>query len=124
MATTTEGYLSESRAAAVLSHRPEALEIVKASERGWTRGGSTAMLENMLQTQSKLYAQGRVPAYDVAATSALLGRRQAALEYLQRAYDRHESALLDLRIDPRFRNLHNEPAYLELLKRIGLPPLS
>ncbi len=119
-----ESYLSESHTAAILSRHPDALEIVKTGETGWAHGGAQAMFESMLQMETKLYTQERVTSYDLAATCALLGKKQAALEYLHRAYDRHDSSILDVRIDHRFLNLHSDPAYRQLVSRLGLPPLS
>jgi hypothetical protein len=93
-------YLSEARQTALLSHDEAMLTVTAAAEKGFAQGGSRAMLNGMLDAQKKLYAEGRLPAYHLAATCSRLGEKRAALEYLKAAYYKRESSILVLRIDP------------------------
>jgi hypothetical protein len=77
----------------------------------------------MLEEQKKLYAQGHLPAYDLAATYGLLGNKPEALEYLQTAYQRHEAGLISIRNNPAFEGLQRDPAFRNLVVQVGLPPL-
>ena len=77
----------------------------------------------MLKVQQGLYADGREPAYDLARTCALLGRKDDALENLQNSYEKRETELLKMRIDPTLASLRDEPRFREILAQIGLPPL-
>lgn len=52
-----------------------------------------------------------------------LGRREAAFEWLERAYQVRGRDLLDIRDDPQFAALHTDPRFKDLLRRIGLAPL-
>ncbi len=117
-------YISEMRQTALLSHDAEGLAISDAATKGITASGERSMLENTLRTQMKFYAQGRVPAYSLAQTCALLGEKQAAFDYLRHGLDHRESSMLALRIDLRLRSLHGDPDYQDLLRKVGLPPLN
>lgn len=61
-----------------------------------------------------------VPTYDVAKVYLALGDRAAALRWLERAYEARSHSLVLLRIDPHFAPLRNDPAFVQLLQRIGV----
>ncbi len=50
-----------------------------------------------------------------------LGDRDAAFDELERAYQDRDFLLLWLGVDPPYEPLHDDPRYVELLNRIGLP---
>lgn len=57
--------------------------------------------------------------WDLAYTHARLGNRDAALQFLQRAYDTRDAGLLQARVDPDLDSLRADPRFAELLRRIG-----
>jgi len=116
-------YLAESRKAATLLHDPARLEIVAAGEKGLARGAAQGMWSAMLKEQLRLHGDGKVSAYDLARTYALLGRKQEALEDLQTASQQHEPELVSMRVDVALTSLHDEPRFREILGRVGLPAL-
>jgi tetratricopeptide (TPR) repeat protein len=116
-------YLAESRKVASLLHDAQRLAIVVTGEKGFASAGSRGMLMAMLKEQQNLYDIGQEQAYNVAVTSALLGRKQEALDELQSAYLKREPDFLRVRIDPLLSSLHDEPRFREMLAQIGLPPL-
>ncbi len=116
-------FLEEGGKAARLRHDPQALAIVKAGEKGFARGQRQGMFESMLEEQKKLYAEGRLPAYDLAQTCAFLGNKPEALAYLQLAYDHHELGLTSIRNNLAFEDLHGDPAFRKLVQQVGLPAL-
>jgi Tfp pilus assembly protein PilF len=116
-------YLEQAGKAARLLHDEGDLAVVAAGEKGFARGQRQGMFESMLEEQKKLYAQGHLPAYDLAATYGLLGNKPEALEYLQTAYQRHEAGLISIRNNPAFEGLQRDPAFRNLVVQVGLPPL-
>jgi Tfp pilus assembly protein PilF len=116
-------YLEAAERVARLSHNERELAIVKAGEKGFARGQGRGMFESMLEEQKKFYAEGRLPAYDLAQTYALLENKPEALAYLQRAYDHHELGLTSIRNNVAFEELHSDPAFRKLVTRVGLPAL-
>lgn len=117
-------YAAEARQTASLSHDPGALAIADAAQKGLLHGNGRAVLQSILQGEKRLYAQGLIQAYPLAQICALMGQKQAAFEYLQRAFDQRESGILALRIDFLVRSLHGDPRYDEMLKKVGLPALN
>ena len=116
-------YLAERRKAATLLHDQARLDIVTAGEKGLARGGAQGMWSAMLKEQQRLRAAGKESAYNLARTYALLGRKQEALDYLQTAYQQHETELVSMRVDGGLASLHDEPRFREILAEVGLPPL-
>ena len=115
-------YLAESKTATTLQHDEQRLAIVAAAEKGLAANGPRGMLAEMLKVQRGLYADGKIPAFDLAWTYARLGEKQEALKYLQIAYTKHEGQMLAARTDSAFVGLHGEKAFQKLLADIGLPP--
>lgn len=56
----------------------------------------------------------------VAGIRAALADKEAALGWLELAHSNHETALVWIKIDPRFDSLREEPRFQEILKRMGL----
>jgi len=50
-----------------------------------------------------------------------LGNKQEAIAYLNISYEKHEEYVLQVETDPAFNTLHDEPAYKDLVARLGLP---
>ena len=61
-----------------------------------------------------------VEAYACATTYAILGERDEAFEWLNNAWQGHATPLVYMRSDPNLENLHGDPRFDELVRRIGL----
>jgi TolB-like protein/Tfp pilus assembly protein PilF len=71
---------------------------------------------------TELIAQDRnVAAYQVAQVYAWRGETEKAFEWLQIAFDNHDTGMLSLLIDPLFRGLHHDARFNRLLVKTGLP---
>jgi hypothetical protein len=59
---------------------------------------------------------------NVAGVFALIGDKDKAFEWLDKAYaERDGIVLAQLKVDPSFKNLRNDPRFANLLRRMGLP---
>jgi hypothetical protein len=79
------------------------------------------MLESMLPLQQRFYSQGATPAYSLATTFALLGKKEESLQYLQVAYDQRESRFLLLRTDHAFDSMRGDAAFEQLQALVTVP---
>lgn len=113
-------YLMESRQAAESSHDAVELALAAEAEKGFTAGGWQGMLDSLLRAQKKFSIQGRYPAFRVAETSAMLGRKRDALDYLNASYQKREEYMVTLPVDSTLSALHSEPVYRSLLGQLGL----
>jgi serine/threonine-protein kinase len=64
---------------------------------------------------------GHSAAYQIAEVYAWRGEKDGAIEWLERARVQRDGGLILLKVDPLLRNLHGDPRYVALLKKIGLP---
>ena len=72
-----------------------------------------------------LIANGRDNlAYQIAEVYAVRGEKDKAFEWLQIAFDKHDTGLLTLFVDPLLRGLRDDPRYKNLLVKLGLPAAS
>ena len=72
-----------------------------------------------------LIANGRDNlAYQIAEVYAVRGEKDKAFEWLQIAFDNHDTGLLTLFVDPLLRGLRDDPRYKNLLVKLGLPAAS
>jgi TolB-like protein/Flp pilus assembly protein TadD len=69
-----------------------------------------------------LIANGRdLLAYQIAEVYAVRGETDKAFEWLQIAFDDHDTGTLTLLVDPLLRGLRDDPRYKTLLTKLGLP---
>jgi TolB-like protein/Flp pilus assembly protein TadD len=57
----------------------------------------------------------------LAHAAIALTKEEAALKWLNKAYEQREPILVFLRIDPRFDSISADPRFRDLIRRIGLP---
>jgi DNA-binding winged helix-turn-helix (wHTH) protein/Tfp pilus assembly protein PilF len=114
-------FLDEWKKEASLMRDNSSLKLVDAAEKGFAAGGVDGMLQNMRETQTKLYERGEQSPYLLAQTESLGGHKRDAIRYLQIAYDKRDDATIQMATDPDFNNLHADPAYQNLAARIGIP---
>jgi serine/threonine-protein kinase len=69
-----------------------------------------------------LIANGRDQlAYQIAEVYAVRGEKDKAFEWLQIAFDEHDTGTLTLLVDPLLRGLRDDSRYKNLLVKLGLP---
>jgi TolB-like protein/DNA-binding winged helix-turn-helix (wHTH) protein len=59
--------------------------------------------------------------YSIATLYAASGADEKALDLLERSYAQHDSALLQLKVDPRMDSLRSNPRFQALLRRMNFP---
>ncbi|WP_197276737.1 tetratricopeptide repeat protein [Mangrovimonas sp. ST2L15] len=78
-----------------------------------------ALINELKEMKDKGYSGSY--SFFVAIIYASLGERQAALEWLENSYDNHDMEIPWLLTEPQFYPLHNEPAFKDLVKKVGFP---
>lgn len=97
----TFAILQVSVAYAMLNEAEKARRLVEGVEKNWKPDGSSA--------------------FWLASVHACLGEKDAAFEWLERAYQGHAAALVWLKIMWPLKNLHGDPRFDALVRRIGIP---
>ena len=66
------------------------------------------------------FVEGQEWSYGIASVYAFRGEPDRAFEWLERAYAERESDVNWIKIDPNFRNLHDDPRWPVFLEKMGL----
>jgi serine/threonine-protein kinase len=59
---------------------------------------------------------------DLAAIHAALGDKEQAFHSLEESFRRRHPSLRELKVDPRFDSLRDDPRFAEMVRRVGLEP--
>jgi TolB-like protein/Tfp pilus assembly protein PilF len=81
------------------------------------RDEAQRILESLHQRSRHQY----VSSYPVARTYMALGEKEEAFHWLEEAYAEHSAMMMGVKVDPRFGELHPEPRFQELLRRMDFP---
>jgi serine/threonine protein kinase/tetratricopeptide (TPR) repeat protein len=83
--------------------------------------GKTGEARQILQEVESTWKPGDPVAYFIGAVHARLLEKDAAFEWLEKAFQQHEILLVEFKVYPMFDDLHDDPRFAELVKRIGVP---
>ncbi len=90
--------------------------------RAFANGGYRGWLDVRLSDLKKRSQQdGHVSPFDFAEVYAAMGNTDMAMQYLESAYQEHTAELVRLQVNPAYDNLHSDPRFRDLVRRIGLP---
>jgi len=85
-----------------------------ALARGGRHGEARQILERLIAESAKR----QVSAHAIAAIHLGLGEREAAIDWLERAYRDHDRALVWIRVHPRLDPLRGDPRFEEIVRRV------
>lgn len=91
-------------------------EYAALARESFVKGGWPAYLRAMLEHRRNLWA------YTRASYHASLGDKEKAFAELNKSYEKRETSLVRLKIDPRLDPLRDDPRFPELLRKVGFPP--
>jgi TolB-like protein/DNA-binding winged helix-turn-helix (wHTH) protein len=91
--------------------------LVGAYHRDGMRGYLQALLDWMLHQPEPENARP----VEIAGLYASLGNKDKAFEWLETAYRRRISRVTSITYEPEFESLHEDPRFVDLVRRIGLP---
>jgi hypothetical protein len=83
--------------------------------------GKTDEARQILQEVELTWKPGDPVSYFIGAVHARLLEKDAAFEWLEKAFQQHEILLVEFKVYPMFDDLHDDPRFAELVKRIGIP---
>jgi eukaryotic-like serine/threonine-protein kinase len=118
--------IQEYKTFAQLTGDKNASEVAPAMEQAFRSGGWPAAAHkaiDVLVAQRKAGTNFLAP-YWIGTYYADIGDNEHAFEWLNIAYQEHNTYLMFLRTDPAFDSLRSDPRYAELVRKIGFPAAS
>lgn len=74
-------------------------------------------IDSLITTSQQRY----VSSASIAMVYAVLGDKDNAFKWLEKANEEHDLLVVRIKTDPRFANLRGDPRFDDLVKRMGLP---
>jgi tetratricopeptide (TPR) repeat protein len=107
-------------AANIMGQKPSALAEIAYCH---ARMGRRDLAHRTLQDLHRLEEQEWVSPLNAALVHAGLGDQDEAMKCLEDAFQKRVRQLVWVNVDPRFDVLRNNPAFGNLISRLGLSPL-
>jgi len=120
-----EGLFQYAEAVAAFEHPfkgslPDTPRLLGSLGHAYALWQKRAEAETVLGKMTELSQTRYVPPFDFALVHLGLGQRDTAFEYLEQAYKMRSYDLVSINVDPRFDEIHSDPRFAKLLKRLGL----
>ena len=113
-----DALVSANKVIEVTNRSSRSLVCIGVTNAGAGRPDEARAIVKELETR---YAGSQADATDIAAVYAGLGSADQAFAWLDKAFADRSSLLVDVRAEYPFATLLNDPRYLELRKRMGMP---
>ena len=121
---TQEEALAELLAALRVADKKKLAAVVeqKYLSSGYSEAKKTFLWGDVRETQRRLKSGHPALAAGIAADYALLGEKNKAFEWLEKAFQERAMPLIYLKVDDQFDALRSDPRFQDLVRRMGLPP--
>ena len=114
-------WLEEWGKSAKLNNDSEDVALVKAISQEYARSGYGRALKRLSTLREQQAMRIYVDPVSIARDHALLGEKDRAFTWLEKAYAEKSGGLPNIKADPAFDSLRSDSRYVGLLKRMGLP---
>ena len=85
----------------------------------FSRSGIEGYLRKHIELLKQQSKEQYISPYFIAMDYAMLGEKELAFEWLEKAFQERSSWLVEVRVDPLWDPLRSDPRYKELLQRMG-----
>src|SRR5262245_56577268 len=96
-------------------------EVVEALDQSYAKGDYGIAMVLATEKSAALSRTTYVSPYNIPALYANAAKTDKALDWLEKAYDDRDPNTPAIYVVPTFINLHSEPRFHELLRRMNLP---
>ncbi len=97
------------------------VDVVASLAQVYILAGRKPEAEKLFNHVKALAKRRHISPLDIAYFYAILGQKDEAFQWLEKAYQERSPFIVGIRLDPTFDSLRDDPRYISLLRRIGLP---
>ncbi len=115
-------WLEEWEKEARLNNDPDDLARVETAKREYPKSGFRGAWKHVVALEEEQAKRIYIDPAAIAADHAILGEKDQAFAWLEKAYAEKSGFLPNIKSVPDFDSLHSDLRYANLLKRMGLPP--
>jgi len=95
-------------------------EFAASIEEDFSKSGYKGVLQSWLDGLTEISKHGYVSAYSIAEGYMRLGQKDRAFEWLEKAYEDHDSGLVSIAVEPMFDPIRSDPRFKDILRRMKL----
>jgi serine/threonine-protein kinase len=96
-------------------------ELAASIEEDFTKTGYKGVLQSWLEGLTELSKHSYVSSYSIAESYMRMGEKQKAFEWLEKAYEEHDSGLVSVAVEPMFESIRSDSKFKEIVRRMKLP---
>ncbi len=96
-------------------------EAAEALARGYAEAGYSGALSRVAEMMIERSRTTFVTPWQIGTLYTRAGKNDESLEWLEKAYEAHDSNMPYISVDPIFDNLRDNPRFQDLLRRMNLP---
>jgi serine/threonine protein kinase len=114
-------WLEEWKRVAALRNDRETFAIREEVQRVYAKSGYRDALQRLLELQLQLAKRRYVDPTFIAYSYALLGKKDEALLWLEKAYSEKSNEIVWIKVSPELDSLRSDPRYIALVKKMRFP---
>jgi eukaryotic-like serine/threonine-protein kinase len=95
-------------------------ELAASIEEDFAKSGYKGVLQSWLDGLTEISKHGYVSSYSIAEAYMRMGEKEKAFDWLEKAYEEHDSGLVSLAVEPMFDRARSDPRYRDILRRMKL----
>lgn len=105
-----------------LPENNKALKLVAVGYAYCQAGRKPECLKAFSDVQEMMSREPNLPPNEMAVMYLGLGDGNNALDWLEKAYQQRAASLIYLSVEPGYDSLHSDPRFVDLTRRLNLPP--
>lgn len=83
--------------------------------------GAQGYWKQTLENYQESAKSGYAPPVLTAAACMRVGDKEAAFRWLEKGFEERDDLMINLKVEPIFESLRNDPRYQDLIRRVGIP---
>jgi tetratricopeptide (TPR) repeat protein len=95
-------------------------ELAASIEEDFTKSGYKGVLQSWMDGLTEISKHEYVSSYSIAEAYMRMGEKEKAFDWLEKAYEEHDSGLVSLAVEPMFDRARSDPRYRDILRRMKL----
>jgi serine/threonine-protein kinase len=95
-------------------------ELAASIAEDFAKSGYKGVQQSWLDGLTEISKRDYVSSYSIAQGYMRLDQKEKALEWLEKAYEEHDSGLVSIAVEPMFDSIRSEPRFKEIVRRMKL----
>jgi eukaryotic-like serine/threonine-protein kinase len=95
-------------------------ELAASIEEDFAKSGYKGVLQSWLEGLTELSKHSYVSPYSIAESYMRMGEKQKAFEWLEKAYEEHDSGLVSVAVEPMFDSIRSDTKFKDIVRRMKL----